>query len=168
MRKYGEFIVANCDPETDLPGVIGNLKESGQYVHGQDDEKTLRMFLGVVPDTILVAKEQGYAEVAGNISILFGPIPLLARLAVGSMVEYPKRAEVTRVLYNGAFDVLRKRGAPQAEFLSDWHPQRPTPIGKAAEFYESFGFRYTYDLFAAQFDLWDEHGNPTPNIPPFQ
>lgn len=167
MRLPSEIVVENCDPNRDLPGVIDNLQANGMYIDGQDDEATLRGFLEVIPDSVIVAKGVGHNMILGNAYLPFSQIPIIGRLAVNPNVVFSEdMLEVRRHLYNHCFDVLRDRHPrmPHVEELYDWPDPRPAP--PPHEPYAKFGFTYTWDLLSAKRPLRDEHGNPTPNIPP--
>lgn len=167
MRISSEIVVENCDPNRDLTGVIDNLQANGMYVEGQDDEATLRGFLEVIPDSVIVAKEAGGDAILGNVYLPYSQIPIIARLALNTGLVLPDDIfEVRRSLYNHCFDVLRDRHPrmPHVEELYDWPDPRPTP--PPYEPYAKFGFTYTWDLLSAKRPLRDEHGDPTPNIPP--
>ncbi|HEX8763099.1 MAG TPA: hypothetical protein VF733_05070 [Candidatus Saccharimonadales bacterium] len=157
------------NPTTDAVAVKTNLEACGPYIEGQDNPERLAELVGRLPTAVLVVVAQDPLmhgnEIYGNANVTDGPPALIGRFSLSPLIRDPKaRFEVARVLYNDIFAELRRRGAPWAEELIDI--PRQDVMGHRQGFLSGLGFEPEWDIRSMVRPIWDEHGNPMPDIPP--
>ncbi len=162
--------VRNYSPVTDEVSVQANLRASGHYVDSQDNPERLAGLVNRLPSSILVVAAQDPAlhgpEIFGNAYVPDCTYPLIGRLSLSALIVRPEdRFEVAITLYNGIFNELRERGADYAEELLDIPEQ--DVMAHREDFLIGLGFvRAGWSMRSMKYELWNEHGQPMPDIAP--
>ncbi len=166
MKDVLRAVARNYNPHTDAAAVEANLKHCGYYVEEQDNQNRLVRLLQFMPRSIIVATPEDSDEILGNMYIVYSHYPIIGRTCVAETVATPEaKYEVKRVLYNRAFKIARDEGAPFVEELFDWEKPRKELATAGPELSKAFGFGAIYDVYGMMRPLWDENGNPLPDIP---
>lgn len=149
------IVVRAYSPAHDYPEIKKNLIAAGRYVSGQTDKKQVDDFTQRMPTSLLVAHYEDSATIEGNIFVPDSIVPFVCFFALRPGCERPE--EVSKALYNAAFDVLRERGAPFVEELFDIGQYNP-------EIWKQRGFEDVWKFTGTVRPLWNNDGTPYPNL----